>query len=465
MGLIQVPKKPSGRIASCGAGSDGIALFIVLAAVALLSVLITEFTYIAQINQRIAYDAQDQLKVHYLAKSALKLSLLRLKVYQNVKTLSASMGGGGNPGAAPAGGAGGGKGLVPKQLLDKIWSFPFVYPIPANLPGLTPGQRDSISKFQKDSSLEGNFQAFIESESAKYNLNLILAPFAPKAPSSSPSPTPASRVGYGNQPSPSPTPGFNPDDARQSLAQYFTDILNQKFEHDTDFADGYREFKIEELMYNIYAWADRTYQRPTSGNTDYVPLKQAPFYSVTELHMISPITDELYNLFTPTLTVQPTPGINVNTMTEFTLRALIPGLTQIEVDEFFKYRDSQDEDNNFTNQDDFFKYLTKNTQAYNTSQATDGLKSNLTKRNIRLVTDETQFKITVRANQNQATRVIEAWVTLGPAPPNQGSTQSGMVLPTPKPNPVAGQGGADTTGGGNANPDDPGLKITYMRII
>jgi hypothetical protein len=60
----------------------GIAIFMVIASVAALAMLVSEFVYIAQISQSIAFSGLDQTKAHYLAKSGLKLSLLRLKAYQ-----------------------------------------------------------------------------------------------------------------------------------------------------------------------------------------------------------------------------------------------------------------------------------------------------------------------------------------------------------------------------------------------
>jgi hypothetical protein len=110
--------------------TSGIALFMVLSAVSVLSILVTEFTYIAQINQRIAYDGVDQVRAHYLAKSGLKLSLLRLKAYQLVGAFSSNKDN-----------AGMGIPALPKSILEKLWSFPFFFPIRPDLPGLSEGDK------------------------------------------------------------------------------------------------------------------------------------------------------------------------------------------------------------------------------------------------------------------------------------------------------------------------------------
>src|SRR5690606_10545514 len=92
------------RGAVIGGDRSGVALFIVLSAVAILSFLVTEVAYVSHVAQKMAYDELDRVKAFYLAKSAYKISLLRLKAYQNVKELTSGEGGLG--------------GLVPKSLLE-----------------------------------------------------------------------------------------------------------------------------------------------------------------------------------------------------------------------------------------------------------------------------------------------------------------------------------------------------------
>lgn len=428
-----------------GRDSSGIALFMVISAVSVLAILVTEFTYIAQISQSIAFGGLDQAKAHYLAKSGLKLSLLRLKAYQQVRELV-----GGQTAGLPG---------VPRSVIQKIWNFPFFYPIPTNLPSMTQGNKDAIEKFQKGTTLEGRFSAIIESESSKYNLNLLLGGYQP-----SPSPSPISPVAQQpnspDQPNPqasNPTPAatFNPEIARQNLYDYFNGIIRQKTEADPDFGSNFRDFKLEEFIDRIATWSDRNHERRTSNTLDKVPMKRAPFYSITELHMLPGVDDEIYDLFAPNLTASRTPGININTMPEPTLRALVPTITKEEVVDFFKYRDSEDADNSFKEAGDFYKYLMKGVTTFkNNQQEIDKFQADLAKRNLYLVTDETQFKITVRAQVNNAIRTIEAWVELGSA--STTSKPKGPQSPDTAPQP-----------GGPFTPPvaDAGLKITFMRIL
>jgi type II secretory pathway component PulK len=454
MDLIQKSKslKKTNESLPVGRDSSGIALFMVIAAVSVLAILVTEFTYIAQVSQMIAFGGLDQTQAHYLAKSGLKISLLRLKAYQQVKTLANSLGGGaGIPG-------------VPKSLLEKIWSFPFFYPIPTNIPGMSINEKEAIEKFTKESGFEGKFSALIESESSKYNLNLLLGGYAPSAtPVASPSPNTSPVPPQNPNPqaqAPNPNASFNPQDAQVSLYDYLNALWLQKLDVDPDFASMYRDLRLGDLVDGIAGWADRTHERRMSASQDKVPPKKAPFYSVSELHMVPMMDDELYQLFAPNLTASTTSGININTMQEATLRAILRNnITKDEGVEFFKFRDNEDVDNKFKKEDDFFNYLSKNVNAYkNNQQMITDLKNNLIARQIRLVTDESNFKIVVQAQVNSATRTIEAWVTLGAGTPNPNPS----ATPTPTPTPTSAQ--TNPTGVVTAPKPDSGIKITFMKI-
>jgi hypothetical protein len=421
---------------------------MVLASISVLALLITELTYTAQINQKLAYDGLDQIKALYLAKSGLKLSLLRLKAYQIVKEQIASMSGSSKTNA------------VPQSLIDKIWSFPFFFPIPESIPGLTIGDKDQIKKFQDSSNLSGNFSAVIESVSSRYNLNSILASYGPIAqPSSGPSgssPSSTPSTGPSTGPSAGPSAGpYNADNARQSLSDYLTAILQKKFDDDPDLASDYRDLRMDDFMDALTSWADPTYERKNTGLKDPYPPKRGPFYSVSELHMLPMMDDQLYGFFEPTLTAQRTPGININSLQAAGLRALVPNLTDDEVKDFFKYRDDPEQDNTFQSADDFYTYLKNSTGAYKSNDTAIGtLKSTLAKRNIQLIVEEKEFKITVVATVNQSVRKIEAWVTLMGKSGNSSTPQA-----TPSPAPAAVGGNID-----QQPVPDPGVRITFMRV-
>lgn len=453
MGFTQVLKKRLRKAKGprIGRDSSGIALFMVLASISVLALLVTDFTYIAQINEMIAFGGLDQAKAHYLAKSGLKLSLLRLKAFTQVKSMLNQLGGANSMTG------------VSKSVLNQIWSFPFMYPIPTNLPGINMNDKQAIDKFQQSTGLEGNFSAIIESESAKYNLNLLLPGFGTFP---SPTPTPATTgqapaTSPTAQPAPMATPSYDPESARDSLYNYLNAIIVNKTENDPDFATNYSDFRLTDLVDNIACWEDRNYERRTSSDLDAVPMKRAPYYSLTELQMLPTMTDELYKLFESSLTVNTSNEININMMKADTLRGLAPSMTPLEIQAFFKFRDSTDVDNTFKTPDDFYKYLSTYVNAFKgNQQALNNFKAELIKRNIQLVVDDNQFKITVQAHVNNAVETIQAWVTMGaPVPTATNSSTPQNAAGTPPLTTPVGPGGQPTPR------PNPGLKINYMRIF
>lgn len=468
--------------------SNGVALFMVIAAVAILSILASELSYISVSSRKMSQDSLDRLKAHYVAKSIFKLSLLRLKAYQHLK----GIGGGGQPGN-PA--AGGGSSFIPPQIMEKVWNIPFNTMLfqltgatkteaqkkeeqaeAANNVPTTPAG-DAKPKADAAETLDADFEGTITAESAKYNLNLILAsivsktapsptPSASGSPKPSPSPSASPNPSASGSPTPTPTATFDPEEARKGLGLFFSKIYGPKLENDDDFIIKYRNFDFDALLNNIIAWADVTYRDlPTSAYEDIQP-KRAPFYSESELHMIPLMDEELYNLFVPHLTVSTTPGINVNKIDKEVLLTLFPDLTDQQVEDFFKRRDTPGEEQPFKDENDFVAYM-KQVQAWDDTRVNQ-FKDDLRKRNIRIVTDESFFKINVKATVNSATRIIEAYVTLDDS---KGSAASPTPAPSPSPGspppPVAADPNALTPAPGTQgkNGNATGIKITFMRYL
>jgi type II secretory pathway component PulK len=449
--IKSAPTAPPEAAGKDSSDESGIALFMVIAAMMILSVIVTEFTYVAQVNSRATVDSSDQMKAHYLAKTGFKLSLLRLRAYKEVKAMGGTSG-------MPE---------IPKSILDQIWSFPFFYPLPANVPGLTIVMKDEIEKFQNESTLPGKFTATIESESNRVSLNSLLPSMVP---SPVPSPTGKAKRGAANpddQPATAPTPGpsgapaaFDIEEARKGVKDMIAQLIEDKFKADPDFADEYRDLNVEELFDNLLAWVDFSHTPKNSSGRQTVPFKRAPFFSLSELRLIHPIDDALYDLLAPNFTTFSTPGINVNLIQEPMLRALLPGITDEEAKKFFEDRDSTEVDGKFKSGDDFFKWIEANVGAYKSSTTLDEFKTRLAKQGVQILTDETIFKITVVAEVNKATRILEAWVMLD-APPDAKKKAGAQTGATPAPDTGAVPG--STPGATTPPANAAGLRLLHMR--
>lgn len=485
------------RIKAAVTNNRGVALFIVLTAMATLAIFVGEITYTAQINQKLAYDRLDQIKAHSLAKSGLRLALLRIRAYSELKksigTMAKSMG----ASAADA------DKVVPKAILEKIWNEPITIPFSGDVSGLPLGARDAIQKFRKDSSMEGKVYISISAQSERFNLNSTIQAFAP-SPSASPSASPGGSTGGtgstapsgstagsgGTGSGPTPTPiGFDQEQARKLLSDQIKDTFAKKFEEDEKFRDRYRNLRPEDLTDEILGWNDLTYQSQAAQRADR-PFKQAPFYDVSELHYLPSVDDDIYNLLASQYTTGVASAINVNTIKEPVLAALVPQMTQEERKKFFEYRDNleptgddaraaaaagtatnKDEDHTFKAADDFYKYIKEKVSAFgNSDSKIDDFKKALTQRGITITTEESNFIVRIEATINQTKRTLEAYVSILPdsgstGGTSGGTTTSGTTKPSPTPN----------TPTNPVNPNDPtandptlersNLKITQLRFL
>ncbi len=412
--------------------SAGVALFMVMAAITLLAVLVAELTYSTQVSARMAYNHVDNIRVYYTLKAAFKLSLLRLIAYKHVKKQ--------NPQILDA---------VGPDLINKIWSMPFLYPLPIPKEA-SEIEKDTVKKFLKESHLLGSYTAAITGESNKFNLNNLFIKEIPKPQAQNPTPpTPGTPTPNPQSPTPPEKVDFTP-----ALEDVIAVLLDQKKREDKDFEDTYRHVEAKDIVTAIKYYIEK--ESPSSnlpGFKVFTP-KLAPFYSLSELHLIPGIDDELYNLIEPALTVYATPGININKAEKKVFKALFPQLEDSELDDILRKRDDPDVGKPWKNVDEFWQSLNSSSVGRDLSSAKEKLK----KANINLITDEMSFKISVQANYGLATRRLEAYVVLEPekpktnTPPPTGGTPPGVN--------VAGQPPQDKT----SEKKQTGLNLIYWQV-
>ncbi|MBS1958682.1 MAG: general secretion pathway protein GspK [Bdellovibrionales bacterium] len=477
------------RLRAATKDNRGVALFIVLTAMATLAIFVGEITYTAQINQKLAYDRLDQIKAHSLAKSGLRLALLRIRAYSEIKkTISSAT-------KAMGGTAADANAAVPKAILEKIWNEPITIPFSGDVSGLPLGARDAIQKFRKDSSMEGKVYIAIQAQSERFNLNSTISAFAPSptvsptvSPTASPTASPTGTpIGTGAA-NPSATPiEFDQEQARKLLSDQLKDTFAKKFEEDEKFRDRYRNLRPEDLTDEILGWSDLTYQSQAAQRSEH-PFKQAPFYDISELHYLPSVDDDLFDLLASQYSTGVASAINVNMIKEPVLAALVPLMTPDERKKFFEYRDnleptdddakaaaaqgkpvSNDEDHTFKTADDFYKYLKDKVAAFagSDSKVTD-FKTALTQRGISITTEESNFIVRIEATINQTKRTLEAYVSLLPdtgTPTTGGTTTNGSTRPSPTPNLPTNPVNPNDPNAADPTLERSNLKITQLRFL
>jgi hypothetical protein len=430
----------------------GVALFIVLASMATLGIFVSEITYVAAINQKLAYDRLDQVKALALAKSGLRLSLLRIKAYSEIKKTIKKLSGGSEAASA----------AIPPGLIDKIWSEPITIPFSGDISSLPGSIRDALGKFRKESGMEGKLYLAIRAQSSKFNLNGPVAAFA-RLPGASGSPTPSPSPGAAE---PGGTPAvFSADQARQLLGTQIRDTFQSRMDSDEKFREEYRSLRIEDLIEEILGWADLAYESNREQASPY-PFKKAPFYNISELHHLPSMDDRLYDLLSSQFHAGVSSKLNLNTIQEDVLKALVPGITKEEIKRFFDLRDGTSspdgkgqaaEGQPFKSAEDFYRFLKEKVQAFSGSETRiQDLKTSLAQRGIELVTDETDFLVHVEATVNQTKKTLEAMVSLveeAPRTPNPNTPNAPIA-------PDRGRSGTPVTPAERSN-----FKVTQLRFL
>jgi ABC-type cobalt transport system substrate-binding protein len=451
----------------------GVALLIVLASMATLSVFIGEITYTAQINQKLAYDRLDQVKAQALAKSGLKIALLRIRAYSEIKKTIGKMADSAGASADAV------NSVVPKSVIEKIWSEPITVPFSGDISSLPGTIQDALGKFRKDSSMEGKLYISIQAQSNKFNLNSTLPQFAsmPGAPKTKGSPSPS--PGAVAEASPTPV-AYDPAQARQLLGDQIKQMFQKRFDDDEKFRDTYRSYRIDDLVNDILGWSDLSFDSPREQST-VIPFKKAPFYHISELNYLQSMDDEIYNMLSDQFSAGVASAINVNSIKEPVLRALVPQMTDDEVKKFFEFRDNTGEnantttlakeasgdDNSFKGASDFFKYLKEKVAFFSgsDSKVTD-FQNALTQRGIEITTEENNFLVHIEATVQQTKRTLEAMVSMtdsGKAPAAAAIPGAPSPTPTPANPPQTTAGGATNSTSGTGEKSN--LKITQLRFL
>lgn len=429
---------------------SGIALFMVIAAMAMLVPIVAEMTYSIEINSRMTYNYVDNLRAYYLAKAALKLSLVRLRAYTQIKAFADK------PDNKQI------KDSLPKGTLDKLWSFPLMFPVPIPKGSSMP-EADAIKAFEKDSKLPGSYTANITGESSKLNLNMLLVTEMPAGPSGASSASGSSSST--SQPSgPSGASGQGID-FHPMMVDAISSLLEQKKTEDREFADIYRNVQGKDVVDAIVYYLKKDQQPSNLPGFKQFKSKDAPFYSLSELHMIPGLDDELYRLIEPTFTVYSTPGVNMNQIGKRTLLSLFGrcGMADQEAVEVLRHRDDPDVGVPWGSEDEFYQTIAEKSAG---CRDTATVKASLGKAGIKFLTDEYTFKISILANVGQSTRRLEAFVTIDPSaagkPPPTADKSGKPATTTPSGVNAAGTPG-DQQDASAKKPKE--LNLIYWRML
>lgn len=292
--------------------NKGVALIMAMAALMLILYLAMEVTYDTNVEYVVNSQHLNRIKAYYAARSGMELSLLRIKIFQKV---SQSFG----------------KQLGPQAaMLDEIWKFPFAWPLPIPK-DLNAVDKDTFDSAAKKSIIDTVFMTTIVDEGSKIDVNDL---------------------------------GSQVKKLREATQKQILGILNKKWDADEDFSKKYEKQKLEELVINMADWVSNS-RTSLNGGDKKAPYRDYEgefppnrgFRTMEEIKLVAGMTDEIYELLLPSITIYGMKGINPNIASTEVLSSLDTGMTQEVIEQIIKRRDDPNMGGAFKDKNDFWSFV------------------------------------------------------------------------------------------------------------
>jgi general secretion pathway protein K len=298
---------------------SGSAIMLAITTVTLVMFLAMEISETTIMEYLTSATEVKKVQAHYAAQACMRLNLLRIKAYQQATRVLGDK-------VPPA----------QMQMLDMIWQFPLSWP-PSLPEEISSFDSSSIQKTVGGSLLQQQFVSSIASEGGKIDINDLG------------SPSEALRL--------------------KTKAQILQRLQNRVLNGDDTFAERYANFNFEELINNIADWIDDGDESLNGGSekayytdfrNEFIPPNR-PFKTMQEMHMVAGMTDEIYEILTPQITLYGVKGINVNQAERDVLLSLFnnydPELANEIVTEILKRRNNPDLGGPFQDEKEFLGFL------------------------------------------------------------------------------------------------------------
>lgn len=293
----------------------GVAILLAIFVMVIITYLVTEVTYETNVEYLVNSQSIHRLKAYYAARSGIELSLLRVQIYQKLKTQYGKM-------------------LGPQaKMLDLIWTFPLTWPptLPSEASGV---DKDMLETSLKESIMDSQFTMQISDEGSKIDLNDLGSPIIK---------------------------------LRDLTKKQILGLFENAEQNDPDFRKKFPDLKAEELVNNIADWVDDDKQSLNGGaeaqyysefESDKLPPNRA-FRTMDELKMIPGMTDDVFEFLKPAITIYGARAINPNYASPEVLKSIDPTFTTKVVTEITARRSDPKKGGPFINKQDFWNFATQ----------------------------------------------------------------------------------------------------------
>ncbi len=418
---------------------QGIAIMMVLTAITILIALLTDFTFDTKVNKFKSMNLADKAQAKINAEAGLNLAIARLRLYKEIYNSIQD-----NQDA---------KDFVSQELINKVWDFPFAFPIPVDNKMMA-NQKAAINEFQKNSLLQGELQVSINNISNRININMLRLPLFPNqnqlgANQQDPNNPnqPIQQQSQQQQPQTNQALGADPNNPDQQggsvdmqIFELLAGAIRRKSDEDQLFYDKYRHLDDPMIIVSalkLYVSEKNTIEDNfTAENMSrFMDLEITPKYGIfssdSELHLIPGLDDGLIKLIEKDITTHGSVMIDLNRITDSMLRFLIPLITDEQIKQFFTYRDDPNAPHFFNSEEDFKNYVTGIGQLMNPTdydQRFNALKA----AGIKFGSSPTLFEVISTGIFGRASVTIRATISLPPVP--QPAQVNPMLPPGQNPN-------------------------------
>lgn len=301
----------------------GVALLMVMAAIALMSFLLVDFTFETELNKIKVYNQIDKDQARMNAEAGLNFALAKLKLYQVGRNYIEK--------------TEGLKGVVNPSDIESIATMPFIYPIPEQL-GKDLQAKTVIKEFSKSAILQGSMQLTITPVSGFLNPNNMRLVKAKKDSDDDDN--------FDEDTDENGKKKITPQAYIEiKLLETLKDAFEKKREEDDEFDSLYGntdpKLLIKELKYFVnspenFMDSEKAEIQQLYENAEITP-KHAPMASIDEMYLLAGWSDTLIELIKDRLATHEVSIIPVNKLTDKQLKLLFPNITEEQIEEFFKY--------------------------------------------------------------------------------------------------------------------------------
>jgi hypothetical protein len=434
---------------------SGMALIMVLGVITILTFLLADFTFETKLNKIKIYNQQDKIQARLNAESGLNFAIAKLRLYQEGRNKIEK--------------DDGLKTSFPSSDLEGIIMQPFVFPIPmsskANII-----QRSAMDEFVKKTLFNGELSVTFSKISGFLNPNGLRILPKSKTDAANPADNNADNSDDENPPIGSPdqqkkTPA---EPAwvviEKKMIETMQRLIKDKNDNDEDFHTHYANldanYLIKELRYFV---SDRgTFQDSMLPEIEakFIQKNITPKFgamsSLDELYLLPSWDDAIVNLIKDRMSVHEVSVIAINELTTEDLKILFPSINNIQIEEFFKYRDGDVDKKikgkKFKDAEDFKRVTVSELNILSDTEYVERMTS-LNNAGLVIDTAGKLYKVNSRGSMNNAVYNLVAYIDLPIKPIIKKPIPKGQTPPLNE-----GEQSADDPTGANSAQPPPGQK-------